>query len=81
MNKTSFEAKKEFEEREKEFLKFPSNMGRRIVFMNVKTKYRRNIKKDPKHFWTAMKSLLYDTMRNKSNSMHPNTWELYFQSF
>ena len=36
MNKTSFEAKREFEKRKKEFRKFPSNMGRRMVFMHVK---------------------------------------------
>ena len=36
-------------------------------------------KKAPKQFWTAVKSLLYDTMRDKSNSIHPNTWKPYFQ--
>ena len=41
MKKTSFEAKKELEKRKKEFLKFPSNMGRRMVFMHVKKKYKR----------------------------------------
>ena len=36
-------------------------------------------KKAPKQFWTAVKSLLYDTMRDKSNCIHPNTWKPYFQ--
>ena len=36
-------------------------------------------KKAPEQFWTAVKSLLYDTMRN--NSIHPNTWKPHFQSF
>ena len=98
MNKTCFEAKREFEKRKKEFLKFPSNIDRRMVFMHAKKKYKwtlyfaekpfkeKNLyriaqldKKAPKQFWTALNSLLYDTMRNKSNSIHPNSWKPYFQ--
>ena len=88
------DGKKEFEKRKKEFLKFPSNMdnmGRRMIFMDVKKKYQRTLyfaelnrieqrnKKALRQLWTAVKSLLYDTMRNRSNSIHPNTWKPYFQ--
>ena len=36
MNELCFKAKKEFCKVKKEFLKFRSNMGRRLVFMNAK---------------------------------------------
>ena len=31
-------------------------------------------------FWTAVKSLPRDCPSNKSNSDHPDTWELFFKS-
>ena len=41
MNESCFKAKKEFYKVKQEFIKFPSNMGRRLVFMNAKKKYKK----------------------------------------
>ena len=87
INKTHFETKREFEKGNKEFLKFPGNIGRRMVFMHAKKKYKRTLyfaekafkEKNLYRIEQLVKSLLYDTMRNKSNSIHPNTWKPYFQ--
>ena len=70
-------------------------MGRRMVFMHAKKKYRQTLyfaekafkernlygiaqhnEKAPKQFWAAVKSLLYDTMRN--NSIYPKYIEALF---
>ena len=35
--------------------------------------------KAPRQCWTAVKSLLNDTMRNRPNLVHSNSWKPYFQ--
>ena len=40
INESCFKAKKDFYKVKKEFLKFPSNMGRRLVFINARKKYK-----------------------------------------
>ena len=42
MNDSCFKAKKEFEQGKREFLKFPNNMGRRLIYMNIKKKIQGN---------------------------------------
>ena len=98
MNESCFKARKEFYKVKQEFLKFPSNMGRRLVFMNAKKKYKKTLylverafkeknlhkivelnKKNQKQFWTAIKSLLKDTINNTTNCIHPNSSNPYFQ--
>ena len=88
-----FQSKKEFYKVKQEFLKFPSNTGRRLVFMNAKKKYKKTLylvertfkeknlhkivelnKKNQKQFWTAIKSLLKDTINNITNCIHTNSW-------
>ena len=41
MNDSCFKAKKEFEKGKREFLKFPNNMGRRLIHLNIKKKYKK----------------------------------------
>ena len=43
MNDDCFKAKKEFIKTRKEFLKFPSNMGRCTIYMNIKKRYKKTL--------------------------------------
>ena len=43
MSKSCFQPKAEFDQAKKEFLKYPSNMRRRLTFMNVKKKYEKTL--------------------------------------
>ena len=38
------------------------------------------VKKEPKVFWSSVKTLLRDTFNKEQNSTHPNTWKPYFRS-
>ena len=37
-------------------------------------------KKEPKVFWSSVKSLLRETFNKEQHSIHPNTWKPYFRS-
>ena len=88
INGNYFKVKKDFIQEKKEFMKFPDDLGRRLIFMK-KIHYQteqdfreRNLhkvgllsKKDPKLFWKSVKSLLRDTLQKKRNSIHPNSWK------
>ena len=41
MNEKCFKAKKDFMKSKKEFMKFPNDLGRRLIFMNVKKRCKK----------------------------------------
>ena len=60
---------------------------KKIHYLTEKAFRERNLykiselaKKEPKVFWSSVKSLLRDTFNKEQNSIHPNTWKPYFRS-
>ena len=43
MNKSCFKAKKEFDQKKEEFVKFSNNVGRRLIFLNAKKTYKKTL--------------------------------------
>ena len=99
IDETCFKAKRDFLKEKKEFLKFSGNMGKRLIFINVKKRCKRmhclterafrerNPRKvaqlcdrDPKSFWSSVKSLLRDTLEYRGSCIHSNSWRYYFKS-
>ena len=35
--------------------------------------------RDPKSFWSSVKSLLRDTLEYRGRCIHPNSWRYYFK--